>query len=58
VQPLSPGSVYVNFLGVGDEGVDRTKAAYGPNYERLTKIKARYDPSNLFCHNQNIRPAG
>jgi hypothetical protein len=55
VQPLSPGSVYVNFLGVGDEGVDRTKAAYGPNYERLTKIKARYDPSNLF---RPIRTSG
>jgi hypothetical protein len=58
VQPFSPGSVYVNFLGVGDEGEDRIKAAYGPNYERLTQIKARYDPSNLFRLNQNIRPAG
>jgi len=58
VQPFSPGSVYVNFLGVGDEGGDRIKAAYGPNYERLTQIKARYDPSNLFRLNQNIIPAG
>jgi hypothetical protein len=47
VQPFSPGSVYVNFLGVGDEGEDRVKAAYGPNYERLAKIKAKHDPSNL-----------
>ena len=40
MQPFSPGSVYVNFLGIGDEGDDRVKAAYGPNYARLAQIKA------------------
>ncbi len=37
MRPFSPGSVYVNFLGVGDEGEDRVKAAYGPNYARLAE---------------------
>jgi hypothetical protein len=56
MRPFSPGSVYVNFLGL-DEGEERVKAAYGPNYARLAEIKARYDPTNLFHFNQNIKPA-
>jgi FAD/FMN-containing dehydrogenase len=55
VRRFSPGSVYVNFLGL-DEGVDRVRAAYGPNYERLAALKAKYDPQNLFRINQNITP--
>jgi len=48
--------VYVNFLG-GDEGPDRVREAYGaPVYERLVQVKSRYDPDNVFHHNQNIRP--
>ena len=53
--PFSTGGVYVNFL-TADEG-DRIRAAYGQNYERLAQVKRRYDPANLFCTNQNIRPA-
>jgi FAD/FMN-containing dehydrogenase len=54
IQPDSTGAVYVNYLG--DEGEERVKAAYGANYERLSKLKAKYDPDNLFCVNQNIKP--
>ena len=40
-----------------DEGQDRVKASYKNNYERLTKIKKKYDPNNFFRVNQNIKPA-
>jgi len=56
MRPFSSGSVYVNFLGA-DDGEDRVKAAYGPNYDRLAQIKTKYDPTNLFHFNQNIKPA-
>lgn len=53
--PFATGGVYVNFL-TGDES-DRVRAAYGANYERLVALKERYDPTNLFRLNQNIRPS-
>ena len=53
--PYSTGGVYLNFIG--DEGVERVRAAYGETgYERLARVKAEYDPTNLFRLNQNIRP--
>lgn len=52
--PFAMGSVYVNFL-TQDEP-ERIKAAYGPNFDRLVAVKARYDPKNLFRNNQNIAP--
>jgi FAD/FMN-containing dehydrogenase len=45
----------VNFTE--DEGGDRVRAAYRGNYDRLAAVKSRYDPGNLFRHNQNIEPA-
>jgi FAD/FMN-containing dehydrogenase len=48
--------VYVNLLS--HEEADRVPEAYGPNFDRLARIKARYDPDNVFRLNQNIRPAG
>ncbi len=56
LEPFSTGGVYVNFLG--DEGEARIRAAYGEaKYERLARLKARFDPDNLFRLNQNIHPA-
>ncbi len=58
MQPYSTGSVYVNYLGAeAEEGTERIKAAYGiEKYQRLTALKRKYDPTNLFRLNQNIRP--
>jgi FAD/FMN-containing dehydrogenase len=55
LHPYSAGGAYVNFMM--DEGEDRVKASYRENYERLASIKEKYDPSNLFRVNQNIKPA-
>lgn len=54
---LGPVSgAYVNFLA--DEGEERIRAAYpGATWDRLAKVKAQYDPDNLFRLNQNIPPA-
>ena len=52
--PSLPNRVYVNELH--DEGPARVRAAYGPAYERLVALKRRFDPANVFCLNQNIRP--
>jgi hypothetical protein len=54
LSPFASGGVYVNFLG--NEGEERVRAAYGVNYERLVALKNRYDPTNFFSRNQNIRP--
>jgi FAD/FMN-containing dehydrogenase len=56
VQPFASGGVYVNYLEPGQEGADRIRAAYGPVYDRLVALKNRYDPTNFFQLNQNIKP--
>jgi FAD/FMN-containing dehydrogenase len=45
---------YVNFMA--DYEQDRVRVAYGAKYERLSRIKAAYDPDNVFRHNGNIKP--
>lgn len=59
MQPWSTGGVYVNYLGREvDEGVGRIEAAYGPEkYRRLVALKNKYDATNLFRLNQNIKPS-
>jgi hypothetical protein len=54
LHPYSAGGAYINFMM--EEGADRIRATYGKNYDRLAKIKKRYDPGNLFRVNQNIKP--
>jgi FAD/FMN-containing dehydrogenase len=46
---------WLNYLGT-DETEDAVAAAYGPNYARLARVKAAYDPGNLFRLNMNIEP--
>ncbi len=56
MKPWATGRTYLNFIG--DEGLARVEAAFGPErYARLQTLKAKWDPQNLFRHNQNIPPA-
>ncbi|WP_406392425.1 FAD-binding oxidoreductase [Streptomyces sp. NBC_00887] len=54
LRPHSMEGAYVNFMGEDDQ--DRVRANYRQNYDRLTTVKRRYDPSNLFRLNHNIAP--
>jgi FAD/FMN-containing dehydrogenase len=54
LDPYSSGAYLLNFLGI--EGEDTIRAAFGPNYQRLVEVKNKYDPTNFFRINQNIKP--
>ena len=54
IRPYAMAGGYQNFEG-DDPG--RVRGMYGPSYERLARVKAQYDPENVFRINQNIRPA-
>lgn len=53
-QPFASGGAYINFL-THDEA-DRIAFAYGATYNRLVELKKKYDPTNFFRMNQNIKP--
>jgi FAD/FMN-containing dehydrogenase len=53
--PYSAGGAYVNFMM--EEGQERVRATYRDNYDRLARVKAQYDPDNVFRVNQNIHPS-
>jgi FAD/FMN-containing dehydrogenase len=55
MKQFSTGGTYVNFL-TEDDGLDRTEAALGEAIPRLAEIKTRWDPTNVFRTNRNIRP--
>ena len=54
LHPYSSGGAYSNFMM--EEGQERVKASYKHNYDRLVKVKQKYDTHNLFRVNQNIKP--
>jgi hypothetical protein len=57
MRPFTTGSDYVNQIGLeADEGSERIKAGFGVNYDRLVALQNKYDPKNLFRHNQIIKP--
>ncbi len=56
MQEFSDGSRYLNFAGFQEEGDAMMRAAFGSSYERLAKLKEKYDPTNFFRLNQNIKP--
>ncbi len=58
LQPFVEQAVYVNGLeGFAEPSQEQIRQVYGSNYDRLAKLKKRYDPTNLFRLNANILPA-
>ncbi|HMG26599.1 MAG TPA: FAD-binding oxidoreductase [Acidimicrobiia bacterium] len=56
MKPWSSGRQYLNMLD--EDRVERVAAAYGPEkFAKLQALKSKWDPTNLFCHNQNIPPS-
>jgi FAD/FMN-containing dehydrogenase len=57
IEPLISPNAYINHIA-GDDKPEKVRASYGENYDRLVALKTRYDPTNLFQLNPNIRPQG
>jgi FAD/FMN-containing dehydrogenase len=55
LKKFSTGGTYINFL-TEDEGPERTEAAFGKGLQRLSEVKVRWDPQNIFRTNRNIKP--
>jgi Berberine and berberine like len=56
LQAFSRGGMYLNYGSLEPE--EQVRSVYGENYDRLSGLKAKYDPDNMFRLNQNIKPAG
>jgi len=56
-EPLISGTAYVNHIA-GDDKPEKVRASYGENYEKLVALKDKYDPTNMFRLNANIKPKG
>ena len=56
IEPHTAGAAMINHLNTEDQ-IERIRASYGGNYERLAAIKSKYDPTNFFRLNANIQPA-
>jgi FAD/FMN-containing dehydrogenase len=54
MRPFIVESSYGNYAS--DEGDSIARSAYGPNYDRLVELKNKYDPTNVFKMNHNIKP--
>lgn len=58
LQPFVERAVYINALEDAlEDGEERVREAYGPNYDRLAALKQKFDPTNFLTSNQNIKPA-
>jgi FAD/FMN-containing dehydrogenase len=58
LEPHMTGGAYVNYMGGEEAGGLNAAYGAGPTLQRLQTIKAKYDPENLFCFNQNLKPQG
>lgn len=56
MKPFSDGGRYLNFAGFLEEGESIMRTTFRAKYDRLAEIKRRYDPTNLFRLNQNVKP--
>lgn len=57
MEAFSDGSRYLNFPGFQEEGDEMIRRSFGDQYSRLAALKQKYDPTNFFSLNPNIKPA-